>query len=62
MAIGDLGNINQHAQFTVKQILEALTRADFEKWYETKFMDFITGEETAPTKNEILEQLYQLLK
>jgi hypothetical protein len=38
-----------------EQVLEMLTSASFEVWYETEFMDFVEGEKGAPSKQQVLE-------
>jgi hypothetical protein len=38
-------------------ILNILEKQSFEHWYSNEFQDYITGEENAPTKAEILKEL-----
>ena len=38
-------------------ILNILTKQSFEHWHSNHFQDYITGEENAPTKAEILKEL-----
>jgi hypothetical protein len=38
-------------------ILNILEKQSFEHWYNNEFQDYITGEEAAPTKAEILKEL-----
>jgi hypothetical protein len=52
---------NKHVSRNVEEILKVLETADFEEWYSTRFEYYITGEEGGPTKDQILEDLYQLL-
>ena len=40
-----------------KIILNILEKQSFERWYNNDFLDYITGEENAPTKAEILKEL-----
>ena len=42
-------------------ILEMLSGAEFEKWYETDFMDYVEGEENAKTKREILYDIARMV-
>lgn len=45
-----------------KNVLEMLMSSDFEKWYETKFMDFVEGYDQEETEAEILEWLSDHLR
>ena len=38
-------------------ILNILEKQSFEHWHSNDFQDYITGEENAPTKAEILKEL-----
>lgn len=38
-------------------ILNILQKQSFENWYNNELQDYITGEEDAPTKAEILKEL-----
>ena len=38
-------------------ILDILMKQSFERWHSTQFQDYITGEENAPSKAEILKEL-----
>jgi hypothetical protein len=38
-------------------ILNILEKQSFEHWYDNHFQDYITGEENAPPKAEILKEL-----
>ena len=38
-------------------ILNIIEKQSFEHWYDNHFQDYITGEENAPTKAEILKEL-----
>lgn len=38
-------------------ILNILTKQSFKDWYDNEFEDYITGEENAPTKADILKEL-----
>ena len=38
-------------------ILNILEKQSFEHWHNNDFQDYITGEENAPTKAEILKEL-----
>lgn len=40
---------------TAEKILEILIGRNFEVFYDKELMDYITGEENAPTEEEILE-------
>jgi hypothetical protein len=40
-----------------EMILNILQKQSFENWYNTKLQDYITGEEGAPSKEEILKEL-----
>lgn len=37
--------------------LNILEKQTFESWYERDFQDYITGEENAPSENQILKEL-----
>ena len=37
--------------------LNILTKQSFESWYQRQFQDFITGEENAPSEEDILKEL-----
>ena len=38
-------------------ILDILMKQSFEHWYSNQLQDYITGEENAPSKAEILKEL-----
>ena len=38
-------------------ILNILEKQSFEHWHNSHFQDYITGEENAPTKADILKEL-----
>jgi hypothetical protein len=38
-------------------ILNILQKQSFEHWHDNHFQDYITGEENAPTKEDILKEL-----
>ncbi len=40
-----------------KMFLNILEKQTFESWYERDFQDYITGEENAPSENQILKEL-----
>lgn len=40
-----------------KMFLSILEKQTFESWYERDFQDYITGEENAPSENQILKEL-----
>lgn len=44
----------------VQSIFDTLTTQRFYDWYMGKFDDWISGEENAPTKEEILKDIKQL--
>lgn len=41
----------------VKDVLDLLSSQAFATWYEREFMDYIEGEENAPSKEDILKFL-----
>jgi hypothetical protein len=42
------------------KILNTLSGADFEQWYENEFMDFIEGKTNAPGKEDILKEIKRM--
>lgn len=48
--------------YSLYEILQMLSCADFEIWYKGKFEDWISEEQKQPTDDEIVEKLERLLK
>ena len=42
---------------TTEDILHILESAEFDRWYQEEFNDFMAGDACAPTREEILEDL-----
>lgn len=53
--------INEQAGEFAKAILYVLMRADFQKWHDTKFEDYVTGEESS-SEEEILKRIDDMFK
>ncbi len=49
--------MEQHKEQLAELILDILMKQSFEHWHSNHFQDYITGEENAPTKAEILKEL-----
>ena len=49
--------MEQQKERLAVMILNILTGRSFEHWYSNHFQDYITGEENAPSKAEILKEL-----
>lgn len=45
-----------------RKVLDMMTFADFEKWYQTYFLDYISGEEDAKPEKDILSDLIKLMR
>jgi hypothetical protein len=43
------------------KVLSMLMSSSFERWYVNDFMDFVEGEENAPTETQILAWLSEQL-
>ena len=52
---------HKHISRSVEEILNAMEKQAFYEWHDTRFEYYITGEEGGPTREQILEELYQLL-
>jgi hypothetical protein len=52
-----LSVMEQHKEQLAELILDILMKQSFEHWHSNHFQDYITGEENAPTKAEILKEL-----
>lgn len=45
---------------TPEDILHVLESAEFDRWYQEEFNDFVVGDACAPTRTEILETIQNL--
>ena len=53
---------NRREKMTVEEkILDMLMGAQFDRWYNNQFMDFVEGEEGAQSREEILECIKKML-
>lgn len=47
---------------TIGKILNMLEGSKFEKWYEKDFIDYISGDKNAKSREEILSDIKSMLK
>ena len=47
--------------YTIEQIYQMLMTNTFEMWYDSTFLDHVTGEDSSQPKNQIMEELKVLL-